>query len=261
MRIKHCNLHLLLAFFLLFTECSSSGKQNQAPAGTPHIVPQIIRTLPHDNQAFTQGLLYHNNELFESTGLVGKSSLRQIDINTGSVKKNIPIPGIFTEGLVLKDKVFTQLTWRSGYAFQYAYPSLKSIGHFKYNGEGWGLTSDGSYFIMSNGSDTLYFRDSKFTIKKKVAVTYNGQRLRMLNELEYARGKVYANVLYNNFIYEIDPKSGKVLRTINCTSLVQKAGPIKDQDVLNGIAYNADKDIFYLTGKNWPVIFEVRIPK
>jgi glutamine cyclotransferase len=219
-----------------------------------------VRTLPHDNQAFTQGLLYHNNELFESTGLYGNSSLRRIDVNDGSIKTNIPIPDIFTEGLVLKDNIFVQLTWRSGYAFQYSYPSLRSIGHFKYTGEGWGITCDDSYYIMSNGSDTLYFRDDKFTVKKKLAVILNGKRLRMLNELEYAREKIYANVLYNNFIYEIDPKSGTVMRMINCTSLVQKAKPAREQDVLNGVAYDAQKDVFYITGKNWPVVFEVKIP-
>ncbi len=235
-------------------------KQKQAQTGVLYITPQIIRTLPHDNMAFTQGLLFYQNELFESTGLYGKSSLRRINVNDGSVKTNIPIPDIFTEGLVLKNNVFVQLTWRGGFALKYSYPSLRSAGHFKYNGEGWGLTCDDSYYIMSNGSDTLFFRDEKFEIKKKVAVTNNGQRLSMLNELEYARGKIYANVLYNNFIYEIDPKNGTVLRILNCTSLIQKARPASDQDVLNGIAYNADKDLFYITGKNWPLIFVVKIP-
>jgi len=259
-KLKHIAFHIfLLIFVALFNDCDSSEKRKQIPASAPLITPQIIRTLPHDNMAFTQGLLYYNNELFESTGLYGKSSLRRIDAHDGSVKTNIPIPDVFTEGLVLKDNVFIQLTWRSGYAFQYSYPSLRSIGHFKYNGEGWGITCDDSYYIMSNGSDTLYFRNNKFTVKKKLAVTFNGKKLGMLNELEYARGKIYANVLYNNFIYEINPKSGAVLRIINCTSLVQNAKSIREQDVLNGIAYNVHKDVFYITGKNWPLIFEVKI--
>lgn len=260
MKFNQISLQLpLFIFAILFNACNSSEKGKTKNTGVPHIIPQIIRTLPHDNEAFTQGLIYYKGELFESTGLVGKSSLRQIDIQNGSVKKRVPIPDIFTEGLVVRNNVLIQLTWRSGVALKYTYPDLRSAGHFKYTGEGWGLACDDAYYIMSNGSDTLFFRDDQFTIKKKVAVTFNGQRLKMLNELEYARGRIYANVLYHNFIYEIHPKSGSVLRIINCTSLLQKARPAREQDVLNGIAYDAEKGLFYITGKNWPLLFEVKI--
>lgn len=224
-------------------------------------MPRILRTIPHDNQAFTQGLVYHKGAIYESTGIRGKSSLRCINAEDGTIRKNIPIPGVFAEGLVLKDNTFIQLTWTSGNAIIYSYPDLKSIGAHRYRGEGWGITTDGKSYIMSNGSDTLYWRDDEFKVTNKKAVTFRGRALTKLNELEYAGNRIYANVWFNDFIYEIDPRSGKVLRIIDCTPLVNQIGTLKKQDVLNGIAYDKGKDTFYITGKYWPLVFEVKIPK
>ena len=245
---------------LFLNRCDSSNGSKPQLAEIQKITPLVIRTIPHDNQAFTQGLLYYKGKIFESTGLHGKSSLRCLNAEDGVVKSIIPVVGVFAEGLVIKDNQFIQLTWRSGNAIIYSYPDLKHIGSYRYSGEGWGITTDGRFYIMSNGSDTLYWRDDKFKVRKKTAVTFRGQPLSKINELEYARGRIYANVWFNDFIFEIDPESGKVLRIIDCEPLVKQITSLKEEDVLNGIAYDKDKDRFFITGKYWPLIFEVKIP-
>lgn len=253
---------VLISLFTLFlNRCDSSNGQKPQLKEIQKITPLVLRTIPHDNQAFTQGLLYYKGKIFESTGLQGKSSLRCINAEDGAVQMKIPVTGVFTEGIVLKDNKLIQLTWRSGNAIIYSYPDLKNIGSHRYNGEGWGITTDGKFYIMSNGSDTLYWRDDEFKVRKKTAVTFRGQPLSKINELEYARDRIYANVWFNDFIYEIDPESGKVLRIIDCTPLVKQIGTLKEQDVLNGIAYDKEKDSFFITGKYWPLIFEIKIPK
>ncbi len=280
-------------FSILLSRCSSSDSPKQQPTDRMihQVMPVIIRTLPHDTVAFTQGLLYHNGKLLESTGLRGQSSLRNIRLPDGSIQRKITIPDIFAEGIALKGNRLVQLTWQSNCALVYSYPDLKKIGMFSYEGEGWGLATEGKQYIMSNGSDTLYWRDKAFKVKRKIPVTLDGtfyiinnsqdtlqqgisagiqkkdtvtlhnQPLKKLNELEYARGHIFANVLYNDFIFEIDPGNGEVIRIIDCGALVKQVAPLKEQSVLNGIAYNADSDTFFLTGKNWPLIFEVTIPE
>ncbi len=252
---------LLFLISLFLGRCDSSNGSRQKQVEIQKITPLILRTIPHDNQAFTQGLLYHKGKIYESTGLQEKSGLKCINAEDGAIQANIPVAGVFAEGLVLKDNKFIQLTWRSGNAIIYSYPDLKNIGTYRYGGEGWGITTDGKYFIMSNGSDTLYWRDDEFRIKKRTVITFRGAPLTKLNELEYARNRIYANVWFNDFIYEIDPESGKVLRIIDCTPLVKQIGTLRQQDVLNGIAYDKEKDTFFITGKYWPLIFEVKIPK
>jgi glutamine cyclotransferase len=226
--------------------------------GVLHSVPNVIRTIPHDPHAFMQGLLFHNGFLYESTGLYGQSSLRCIDPANGNVIKNMPIADVFAEGLALVDSTLVQLTWKEKAAIRYALVDFKMIGAFSYEGEGWGLTSDGKSFIMSNGSDTLCIRSKNFAILKKVPVTVSDRPLTNLNELEYANGKVYANVWYSNYIFEIAPASGKVTRIIDCTGVVQKAQTQSQDEVLNGIAYDPKAGTFYITGKNWQYMFEVR---
>lgn len=255
--ILHIVLISLLTLFL--NRCDSSNGSKPQLKEMQKITPLILRIIPHDNQAFTQGLLFYNGKIYESTGLQGKSSLRCINAEDGAVQSKIPVTGVFTEGIVIKDNKLIQLTWRSGNAIIYSYPDLKNIGSYRYNGEGWGITTDGKFYIMSNGSDTLYWRDDEFKVRKKTAVTFRGQPLSKINELEYARDRIYANVWFNDFIYEINPESGKVLRIIDCTPLVKQIGTLKEQDVLNGIAYDKEKDSFFITGKYWPLIFEIKI--
>jgi glutamine cyclotransferase len=249
--------HFALICALVFAAGCSSQSTPGKKILVPTITPKIIRILPHDTAAFTQGFLFMGGKLYESTGLVGQSSLRIIDAGSGALERNLPVADIFCEGLAAIGKFLVQLTWKNGFALIYELPALQAKGKFLYEGEGWGLTSRDSGFIMSNGTDTLYFRDNGFAVRKRIAVTCDGRRVTNLNELEYARGCVYANVWYSDVIYAIDPSSGKAKTIINCSELVTRAGIQSPDAVLNGIAYDPTTDHFYLTGKNWPAIFEV----
>lgn len=227
----------------------------------PTVVPELLRTLPHDRSAFTQGLVYHGGKLYESTGLTGRSSLRCLDAANGRVEAQIPVPNVFAEGLALKDSRLVQLTWRSCRANVYSFPDMATTGAMQYDGEGWGLAANADEFVMSNGSDTLCFRDDDFAVLRRLPVTAGGRPLDRLNELEWARGLVYANVWFSDYIFEIDPRTGRTLRMVDCRSLVEQCMPLGEQEVLNGIAYNPDNDAFFVTGKNWPLIFEIVIPE
>jgi len=222
--------------------------------------PSILRVVRHDPAAFTQGLAIVGDTLYESTGLVGRSSLRRVSAASGAIATNAPVPDVFAEGIAIFKGELVQLTWQDGFALRYEFPSLRAkTAMYKYTGEGWGLTNDNANFIMSNGSDTLYFRDDKFEAVRRVAVTLDGKRLIHLNELEYARGYVYANVWYKDFIAEISPKDGRVNRIIDCSELVSIEKPASRENVLNGIAYCPSRDEWYLTGKNWKNLFVVKI--
>jgi glutaminyl-peptide cyclotransferase len=235
-----------------------------APGGVaPTVSPQIVRMVAHDPSAFTQGLLFRDSVLYESTGLVGFSSLRRVDPRSGAVKVNAAVGGdYFTEGIAVLGGELVQLTWKNGTALRYDIPALRRAARppFSYKGEGWGLTSDADRFIMSNGSDTLFFRDKKFEVARTVAVTLNGRTLIHLNELEYVRGSVYANVWYKDFIVEISAESGVVKRIIDCSELLRIERPPTVDNVLNGIAYDERADEWYLTGKRWKNIFVVKMP-
>jgi glutamine cyclotransferase len=231
----------------------------------PIVKPSVIRTIPHDPRAYTQGLFYSDGALYESTGLYDRSSLRILDATSGTILKKIMVEKVFAEGIALSGKQLVQLTWREKHAIRYNVRDLKPVGEFPYTGEGWGLTTDSSGFIMSNGSDTLYYRNREFAITRRLPVTLQGKPLRMLNELEYARGLIYANIWYDDRIAEIDPKTGVVRRIIDCTALTaqisaQAGGNPEQPEVLNGIAYDSLRATFYCTGKFWPLIFVVDIP-
>jgi glutamine cyclotransferase len=226
-----------------------------------HVKPLVVRTIAHDTLAFTQGLLFRRGRLYESTGIHGQSSLREIDTASGSVAKLVTLDArLFGEGLAVYGDLLVQLTWQSGRALVYSLNDFSVVDAYTYSGEGWGLTAAEGFFVMSNGSDTLYRRDSRFAIVKAVPVTLNGKPLTKLNELEYARGMVYANVWYSSYVFEIDANTGRVRRIVDCSELVAEAGSLDEEDVLNGIAYDQERDTFYLTGKNWPMVFEVQIP-
>jgi glutaminyl-peptide cyclotransferase len=246
---------LILLPWILFCCVAASGQKSPVLKK----VPVIIRTIPHDTNAFTQGLLWYKGLLYESTGQYGQSSLRKIDPANGLVLKSIPIPEVFAEGLCRMDSFLVQLTWKEKAAIKYSIADFSMKGSFSYDGEGWGLTSDGRSFIMSNGSDTLYMRNRHFSVIRKIGVTLFGKPLGSINELEYVKGLVYANVWYNTNIYVIQPLSGNVVGIIDCSQLVRKNGSQNDQDVLNGIAYNEKTGLFYMTGKDWRYIFEVKL--
>jgi glutaminyl-peptide cyclotransferase len=224
------------------------------------VSPRIISSFHHDPEAFTQGLEYRDGRLYESTGLYGKSSLRVLD-TTGKVLKNTYVPGIFAEGCTILGKCLYQLTWKETQCLIYSFPELEIKRVRTYQGEGWGLTNDTKNIIMSNGSDTIYYRDTTFAITKKIPVKNSGLPLKNLNELEYARNHLFANVWFDNCIYEIVPLTGDVVRIIDCNAIVQQEKLESDQNVLNGIAYLATSDRFFITGKNWKHIYLVNIPR
>lgn len=220
---------------------------------------QVIRSYPHDPSAFTQGLVLHQGLLYESTGLVGRSSLRQVDVATGRVLRKIDVAApIFAEGLALVDDRLFQLTWQHGRVLVYARGTFARVGEFSYTGEGWGLCYDGRLLVMSNGTETLTFRDPKdFSVKRTVAVTQGGRPPGRLNELECVDGAIYANVWTTDTIVRIDPATGAVTARIDASGLLtpsERAGV----DVLNGIAYDPSDRTFLITGKLWPRLFRVR---
>jgi glutaminyl-peptide cyclotransferase len=232
------------------------------------VIPRIVRVIPHDTAAFTQGLVYQAGKLYESTGTYENSRVRCIDAATGAVERSVDINNIagwryerrlFGEGLALMGDELVQLTWREGVAIRWRKTDFTPLGSWQYSGEGWGLTQANDGFVMSNGSDTLYFRNKRFAIISKLPVTLYGKPLFRLNELEYHGGALYANVWYDTNIYRIDTKSGAVTRIIDCTTLIGQARPKSRDAVLNGIAYNHEAGTFYITGKNWRAVFEVQL--
>jgi len=249
-----------ICFLALCVLSVISGLHGQPLRKVPVVKPVIVRVIEHDPTAFTQGLICADSILYESTGLVGHSTLRRVNASNGKVLSKTPVQGVFAEGITILNGELVQLTWKNQFAIRYDYPSLRAAGTFKYKGEGWGLTNDGTGFIMSNGSDTLFFRDSKFEITRPLTVTLNGKPLRHLNELEYVNGRVYANVWYEDFIVEISLTDGRVTKVIDCSELKGIERPVSRDHVLNGIAYCKQRNEWYITGKNWKNMFIVRIP-
>ena len=220
---------------------------------------EIVRVLPHDPTAYTQGLVWRDGWLYESTGQYGASRLGRIDPQTGGVVQQILIsPAFFGEGLALVDDRLVMLTWKAERAFVYDLETLEQLQTFRYRGEGWGLCHDGRRLVMSNGSDILTFRDPvTFRETGSVGVTLRGLPQPQLNELECVGDTVYANVYQRDFLVIIDPESGRVTHQIDASGLLSE-DEARGVDVLNGIAYDASTDTFYITGKYWPKMFEVR---
>lgn len=225
---------------------------------TRHAFESIAR-LPHDSTAYTQGLLWADSVLFESTGLYGHSDVRRVELRSGRVlaRRALP-PDRFGEGLALLHGRLYQLTWESGVAYTYDPTTLAPADSFKYAGEGWGLATDGTSLIMSDGSDSLRVLDPRtFAIQRVVHVRYNGSPLRQLNELEYVGGDLLANVYQTNWILRIDPRTGDVRELLDFADLYPSRSPTAE--VMNGIAIAPDGRDLLLTGKMWPALFEVRM--
>lgn len=260
---------LLLPCLLLTLSASPAAAQS---VGTPVLTPTVTARYPHDRAAFTQGLQYlGGGTLLESTGVVGQSGVRRVDLKTGKVLARVatPIAGAFGEGVTALNGVAYHLTWEDGVAVTFDAATLKETGRYRYSGEGWGLTTDGRALIMSNGSPTLVWRDPKtFRVKRSVQVTDAGQPVKNLNELEYVQGSVYANVWLTDRVARIDPQTGKVTAWIDVSALTRevsaaaaKAGhTLTFDDVPNGIAFVPERGTLLLTGKRWPTLFEVKLP-
>ena len=220
---------------------------------------EVLRELHHDTSAYTQGLLWWDGSLYESTGRYGESRLRRLDPATGAVEQQVAVPpSFFGEGLARAGDRLIMLTWMAERALVYDLRSFEAVRTFRYRGEGWGLCHDGDRLVMSNGSDTLTFRDPEsFEPLGEVRVTLRGRPRDQLNELECVEGAVYANVWQEDFIVRIDPASGRVTHQVDAAGLLTR-DEARGVDVLNGIAWQPDDGTFYITGKWWPKMFEVR---
>jgi glutamine cyclotransferase len=222
----------------------------------------ILRELPHDTEAFTQGLYYLNGFLYESTGQYRKSSLRKIDAGTGNILKIEKVDNsYFAEGLtIFKNKIY-QLTWISNTGFIYDLSTMNQTGKFHYYGEGWGITNDENSLIISDGTNGLRFLNPRtFVLENTIFVTdQNSNPVSNLNELEMIDGYIWANVWMQNYIVRIDSTSGKVVSRLDLSELRNKITITPETDVLNGIAYDKVKDEFYVTGKNWNKIFVIKV--
>jgi glutamine cyclotransferase len=256
--------------FLLLAVASCSPGQGTAVKETPApVVPKsperlkvrVISTHPHDASAYTQGLVWHDGSLYESAGQYGVSSLRQVDPATGEVRRSIDLPRqYFAEGLARVGDRLIQLTWQEGVAFLYRLSDFEKIGEHRYQGEGWGLCHDGTRLILSDGSDRLTFRDPEtFEPTGEVRVRMAGAPVDRLNELECVEGAVYANVYQTEDIVRIDPETGEVTALIDASGLLGAADYQAGAEVLNGIAYDPVSKRFLITGKNWPLLFEVEL--
>lgn len=241
---------VLMSFFLL--SCSDAKVKMYGI--------EVVAEYPHDTDAYTQGLYFDEGKLYESTGLHGKSTFRKVDFESGEVIKRLDFDKkYFVEGSVrFKDNIYI-LTWDSRIAFVYDANTLEYKSSWKYPREGWGLTTDGRQLIASDGSANLYFLDENFAQKDKKLVTIENRPVRWLNELEYIDGKVWANVYTTDEIVIINPKTGKVEGVVDCRGLLPKSLRKPSTDVLNGIAYNPDTRKIYLTGKNWPKLYEIKL--
>jgi len=253
-----------------FTEAQHNTTQKQYPSRydqkqTAQLISSytynVVNIFPHDDKAFTQGLVFDEGILYEGTGLNGSSSLHAINLGTGKVLKELKLPSrFFGEGITVFGNNLIQLTWRSGTGLIYDKKNFNLLGEFHYETEGWGITHDGRSLIMSDGSANIYFLDPvTYEMTGQIEVTDNNGQVNRLNELEYVRGQIYANVWQTDSIVIIDPGTGRVKGRIDLAKLVNLARGDRVMKTLNGIAYDKETDRLFVTGKLWPNIYEIRI--
>lgn len=219
---------------------------------------RVLNAFPHDPHAFTQGLVHDGTDLFEGTGKNGQSSLRRVELKTGRVDQIQKLSDdYFGEGITVWGDRIYQITWKAGVGFVYDKSTFAEIEQFKYEGQGWGLTHDGKHLIMSDGSSTLRFLDPKtFQVVGRLLVSSQGRRVEHLNELEYINDEILANIWYKDYIARISPETGKVTGWIDLRGLSR---PRDRESVMNGIAYDTANDRLFITGKNWPRLFEIQV--
>jgi glutamine cyclotransferase len=234
------------------------------PDRTPVYGYEVVNKYPHDRGAFTQGLTFDGDVFYEGTGRHGKSQLRRVELETGKVKRAIPLPQkFFGEGIaVLGDRIY-QLTWKSGTGFIYDKKTLKRLGTFRYAGQGWGLTTDGRHLILSDGTPLIRYIDpNTFKEVARIRVTSQRRTVKDINELEYIGGEIFANIWKENRIARIAPATGQIVGWIDLNGLLalRHRRPLQDMH-LNGIAYDAANDRLFVTGKNWPFMFQIKLIK
>jgi glutamine cyclotransferase len=247
---------------LIGPSCHSGGGTKTGEK-TPQYGYEVVHVYPHDTEAFTQGLIFLDGKLLESTGEEGRSTLRTVDLDSGQVIKKVDVaPQYFAEGMtVLNGKIY-QLTWQHQVGFIYDYQTFTRVGEFNYSGEGWGLTTDGSSLILSDGSNRIRFIDpGSFKVTKTIAVTDNGQPINRLNELEFVQGEIYANIWHDQHIVTINPNSGAVTSWIDFSGLLKPGEAPDPEAVLNGIAEEPATGRLFVTGKLWPKLFEVKVKR
>lgn len=253
--MKNCRaIYCLVVIVLsLFASSCVNAKVRQYKA-------QVVAEYPHDRTSYTQGLFFYDGQMYESTGLNGKSTFRKVDIRTGKALFRLNFDRrYFLEGSVEKDGNIYMLTWQNNVAFVYDAKTLKYKKSYSYPREGWGLTTDGKSLIASDGSANLYFLDDDFRTARKMTVRLNGRPVNDLNELEYIDGKIWANVYLTDLIVIVNPADGDVEATVDCSGLLPSRLRYDDTDVLNGIAYNPKNGKIYLTGKNWCRLYEIKL--
>jgi glutamine cyclotransferase len=258
--------------FLLFAACNNNETNNNNEAENsanivtppPSLNYSIVASYPHDTSSYTQGLIWQNNKLYEGTGLEGQSRLMRVDLKNGKAEQSVSLePTVFGEGItILNDKIY-QLTWQSHKVYVYDAKSFKKIKEFAWDHEGWGLTNNGKELIISTGDSNLYFVDpDTFKLLRIVGVTNNNGPQGNLNELEYVNGTVFANIYMTDYIIRIDPSNGHITGTIDLNGLLEKSGKQVNKGegyVLNGIAYDSARNSLYITGKKWPLLFEMKL--
>ena len=252
----------LAAFGAALLACSSAvDEARAAQVKTPRYGFRVLKAFPHDPTAFTQGLVFADGIFYESTGLRGFSTLRKVTPETGNVIQQIPIEEpYFAEGLALVGNELLQLTWEEKTGFVYDKTTLKRLRTFSYPTEGWGMAYDGARLVMSDGSANLFFMDPKTQkITKTLPVKERGRPVLSLNELEWVKGEIWANVWQTDVIARIDPATGNVVGWIDLTGLLSRAARGPEGDVLNGIAWDKAGDRIFVTGKKWPLLFQIEL--
>ncbi len=256
---KHAAL-LSLAIVLIAAIAALAQRESGRGNRSSRQTAEIIAAYPHDPQAFTQGLAFNRGQMYESTGQYGESSLRRVDYISGSIEQIAPLNrAFFAEGITILDDKIYQLTWRSGVGAIYEIDSFEVIGTFRYAGEGWGLTHNGSELILSDGTASIRFIDpADFSVVRTIEVSNAEGPVAQLNELEYVDDEIWANIWYEDIIVRIDATSGQILGTIDVSKIYPAASRGREE-VANGIAYDKDANRLFITGKNWPQLFEIRL--
>jgi len=251
--------HISIGLVFLVAACASAGAQPVEPIQYGY---RILETYPHARDAFTQGLFFEDGELYESTGQYGQSSLRKVDLETGEVLQRTALPqSHFGEGAAFINGDIFVLSWREGTALRFDAENFTLKRSHAYDGEGWGLTTRDDVLVMSDGTSQLRFIDPlDFAEIRRLDVTLRGEPLPHLNELEWIDGEVFANVWRTNAVVRIDPSSGAVTGIIDLRGLLQDEDIVRGEtDVLNGVAWNGEDNVLYVTGKNWPKLFKIEL--
>ena len=253
---------LLLAAGLLLQAVPAAPPAPVAPPRIPVAKAEVVATYPHDPRAFTEGLLIDRGTLYESTGREGQSDIRRVDLRTGRVLASVKLPPqVFGEGIVAWRNQLLSVTWHGGEGFKWSLPGLTRTSGFRYTGEGWAMTDDGRNIILSDGTPVLRFLDpTTQKVVRHLTVTANGRPVEQLNELEYGDGQIYANIWMTPYIARINPANGRVVGVIDVSPLIAKVALTDRDSVPNGIAYDRVAHRLYVTGKNWPSLFEIKRP-